>query len=204
MTEFWLIRHGTTHSMLQGISGRSDVDLSEHGRAEAAQLARRIAHSGARAVYASPIRRARQTAELICAQLDCAPLPLPELSELDYGEWTGQPFSSLREDRAWRRFNSFRSGTIIPAGEHLLEVQARAVRALVTLQHAHPDQRVLLVTHADVVRALVLHFLGMPLDLFARLEIGPTSISSLELSPDGARVLRVNDTAHLERAGEAA
>lgn len=198
MTEFWLIRHATTQTMLEGISGRSDVELSEQGQDEARLLANRIADCEARKVYVSPIRRALQTAAPLRAKLDCPLEPLAALAELDYGRWTGQSFDTLREDRTWQRFNSFRSGTVIPGGEHMLEVQARALRALVSLQAAHAGERVLLVTHADVVRAILLHCLGMPLDLFARLEIGPTSISTIELSTDAVRVLRVNDMAHLD------
>jgi probable phosphoglycerate mutase len=92
----------------------------------------------------------------------------------------------------------YRSGTRAPGGELALEAQARAVAAALRLAAAHPDDpdaRVAAVSHADVIKAVLGHALGIPLDLQHRLEVAPASVSEVELRPWGARVLAVNDAA---------
>jgi len=202
MTDFWLIRHGSTDTLQRELAGRaSAVALNSAGRTEVEALARRIARCGAQHVYSSPLERALQTARPLAARLGCEVSPLPGIIELEFGTWTGRRFPELDADPRWRDFNAFRSGTSVPGGEHMLDVQARAVHSLLTLRERHSQERVLIVTHADVIRAVLLHFLGMPQDLFWRLEIAPASITQLELTSSAARLLRANDRGHLEDTG---
>jgi probable phosphoglycerate mutase len=119
----------------------------------------------------------------------------PGLAELDFGAWTGRRIDALGDEADWPHFNSYRSGTRVPGGELALEAQARAVGAVLRLAAAHPDARVAAVSHADVIKAVLGHLLGIPLDLQHRLEIAPASVSEVELRPWGARVLAVNDEA---------
>jgi probable phosphoglycerate mutase len=120
---------------------------------------------------------------------------VPGLVELDFGRWTGRAIDGLHAEPAWGPFNSYRSGTRVPGGELALEAQARAVAAALGLAEAHPDTAVAAVSHADVIKAVVGHVLGVPLDLQHRLEVGPASVCEIELAPWGARVLAVNDLA---------
>ena len=168
------------------------VSLGAEGRRQAEALAERLAGVPLEAVYSSPLERARETAAPIAARLGLAVRAVEELTELDFGDWTGRTIGELAGSERWRLFNTFRSGTAAPNGEHMLEVQARMVRALERLRGAHPDGRVAVVGHGDPLKATLAHYLGVPLDLFQRIEIDPGSLSVVELADHGPRVLLVN------------
>jgi probable phosphoglycerate mutase len=121
----------------------------------------------------------------------------PGLVEIDFGEWTGKTIAELHQLADWKVFNSYRSGTRIPGGEIMAEVLSRALAELDRISQAHPgkDSLVALVSHGDVLRTLVGHFLGMPPDLFQRIEISPASVTVVALDSYGPRVLLVNSTA---------
>ena len=117
----------------------------------------------------SPLERARETAAAIA---EPAGLPVeidPALIEIDFGDWTGSRFEALHGSEAWRRYNAFRGTACSPGGEAMLDVQARAVAAMVRGREAHPGAELVLVSHADVIKAALAHFLGAPLDLFQRI-----------------------------------
>jgi probable phosphoglycerate mutase len=117
------------------------------------------------------------------------------IAVVEFGAWTGRPIDALRGESQWGHFNTYRSGTRAPGGELALEAQARAVSAVLRLAAEHPDGCVAVVSHADVLKAVVGHLLGVPIDLQHRLELAPASVTEAELTPWGARVLRVNETA---------
>jgi broad specificity phosphatase PhoE len=115
-----------------------------------------------------------------------------ELNEIEFGAWTNRTFLDLREEEEWLRFNQFRSGSEIPDGETMVEVQGRMLRLIERLRAAHPEQIVALVSHGDVIKATVAHYLGVPLDLFHRIEISPASVSIVRVERHGPEVLLVN------------
>jgi broad specificity phosphatase PhoE len=204
MTDFWLIRHGSTDTLNHGIAGRAPgIMLNAAGHAEVAALTARIARiqsngKDVHRIYSSPLERTLATARPLASALGCELTQLDAFSELHFGEWTGMTFTDLHCDPQWQHFNLFRGGTQIPGGESMLSVQARAVQALLELRDRHPNLCVIVVSHGDVIKAVVMHFLGIALDFCARLDIAPTSITQLELHEHTARVSCINDTAHLE------
>jgi probable phosphomutase (TIGR03848 family) len=203
MTEFWLIRHGSMDTLDRSIAGRREgVQLNERGRAEVQALARRLRGERFAGVYVSPMERTRETARAVAAAVECDAIEHPGLLELDFGEWTGMEMPELQRDERWRLFNEFRSGTRIPGGETMLEVQARVVAALFEFRAAHPHAKVLLVSHGDVIRALLTYVLGMPIDFYGRLEVAPASITCVSFDTHGLRIARLNDVAHVERWGQ--
>jgi broad specificity phosphatase PhoE len=198
-TRFLLLRHGSTDAVDVSLAGWQDsVTLNVQGEREIAQLARWLTRRKVDALYFSPIGRTQQSAAAIAAALDLAPQPAVALGELRFGDWTGKRFDELHADPVWHRFNVARSITRIPNGEIMLEAQTRAVALLLQLRAEHPAQCVALVTHGDVIKAVLSYFLGMPLDFYARLEISPASWSELELAADYVRVLHVNARAAIE------
>jgi len=114
--------------------------------------------------------------------------------ELQFGEWTGAGMDRLAGEPQWQRFNSFRSGTAIPGGELMLEVQVRTVREVQRLGRRHTGESVIVVSHGDVIRAVIAHYAGIHLDLIHRFEIAPASLSILTVEENGARILLLNDT----------
>ena len=92
----------------------------------------------------------------------------------------------------WQRFDTFRSMTPAPGGESMLDVQARAVRAVIELNRQYPSGTVAVVFHGDVIRSVLLHCLGMPIDFLHRIEVSPARISVVDLAPHEVRVLQMN------------
>lgn len=200
MTLFHLVRHG--EHALQGrlIAGRrTGIGLSPRGRAETLAVAERLAGEQIEAVYASPLDRTRETAEIIAARFGLPVAFRDELLELDFGEWTGLTFDQVRADQRWLPWQSCRSIAAIPGGESWREVQDRAVKALFELRRAHPGGAVVAVSHGDVIRAALLFLLGMPLDFYNRIEVGTGSISTVRLDDAAIRVVAINERPHAGR-----
>ena len=196
MTTFLLVRHATGDHVGRTLAGRAPGTLlSEAGRAEAERLAGRLAARPVHAVYASPMERARETADPIGRRLGLEVHDAPAFAELDFGQWTGRAIESFGDDPAWRHFNTYRSGTRIPGGELLLEAQARAVAELLRLRERHAGETVVVVSHADVIRAVLGHLAGVPMDLLLRFEIDPASVTEIVLEAWGVRIVGVNGRA---------
>lgn len=193
MTTFALIRH-TKHDLVgHTIVGRtSGVRLSREGVEQAERLAQRLEASSISALYSSPLERALNTAAAIAASLRLQTEVAEELNEIEFGAWTNRTLPELHELEEWRRFNLLRSSSQIPGGETMVEVQGRMLRLIERLCAAHPEQTVALVSHGDVIKATLAHYLGVPLDLFHRIEISPASVSLLRVERYGADVLLVN------------
>ncbi len=201
MTVFHLVRHGEP-AVFGRINGRtSGIGLSERGRAEIALVADRLAGENIAALYASPLQRTRETAEILAARLDLPIAFRDDLIELDFGEWTGLTFDQVRADPRWIAWQNCRSIAAIPGGESWRQVQERVVGALFELRRLHPEGNVAIVSHGDVIRAALLFALGMPLDLYARLEIGLASLSTIRIDDFGIRVPALNERPRLAPTG---
>jgi len=194
VTLFYLIRHGQHEVQDRIMVGRAPgIRLSERGRGEAERAATRLAAENIEALYRSPQERAAETARPIAERLELEPLVAPELDEIDVGAWTNLAVADLERDAGFARFNSFRSGTPAPEGEWMLDVQRRVVGLIERLRRERPGCRVALVSHGDPIKAAVLYYLGMPLDLFPRIEVSTGSISRLEVEEWGPRVVGLNE-----------
>lgn len=193
MTCLYLVRHGATDAINRSFTGRlAGVDLNEEGRRQAAQLAERFRRLAIAAIFTSPTDRARQTAETIGRELRVPVQERSALDEIEIGEWSGTNFEILSEQQDFRLFNTARSLSRPPSGELMLEVQSRAVAELLRVAQTCGDCAVIIVTHADVIKAVLAYFLGMPLDLAYRLTIDLASLSTVELGAGAVRVVRIN------------
>lgn len=192
-TLFHLVRHGQYDLIDHALGGRAPGHaLNEAGRGEARWVAGALRGRTVAAVVSSPVQRAQETAAPIAAALGLAVETDEALVELDCGEWTGMTFETLRERPEWHRWNRFRSSAAIPGGETMLAVQARTVAALERLHAVQGEAEVVVVSHADVIKAVLLHVLGAPLDHMGRLEVGPGSRSVVAWHDETARVLATN------------
>jgi probable phosphoglycerate mutase len=192
-----LVRHAATPETGKRLTGRlPGVGISPRGAAQAEATARLLAELPIAAVYTSPLRRCRETARIISAPHGLDPVQYRSLIEVDYGSWSGRTLASLRRTKAWRALLSTPSRVTFPGGERLGEVQARGVAACEDLAAGHKDATIVLVSHGDVIKAILAHYLGVPFDLFQRISVDPASVSEIHLPAAGfPRVLRVN---HLE------
>lgn len=195
MATIVLVRHATTAATGKRLGGWTPgVHLDEGGRQQAEATAERLDTLRLAAVYASPLERTQETARVLARRQGLRVRTRRDLGEVDYGEWTDQPLGQLRRRKLWRVVQQTPSRVTFPGGESIRGAQRRAVEAVETLAAEHGDDTVAAVSHADVIKAVLAHYLGMPLDTFQRLHIAPASISVVHLA-DGAppAVSRVND-----------
>lgn len=196
MATILLVRHATTAATGKRLGGWTPgVHLDEPGRAQAAATAERLAQVPVAAVYASPLERTQETAKVVAARHRLRVRTRKAIGEVDYGEWTDQPLGQLRRRKLWKVVQATPSRVTFPGGESIRGAQARAVDAVERLADEHGEETIVCVSHADVIKALVAHFLGMPLDTFQRLHVAPASVTTMVLG-EGAppAVLQVNDT----------
>lgn len=197
-TRLVLVRHAVTPETGKVLTGRTPgVHLSDRGREQAKATADRLAGTGVAAVYASPIERTTETAELVAERHGLPVVPLDDVVEADFGSWTGETLSGLAERDEWAVVQKAPSRFRFPDGESILEMQARTVSGLDTVVARHPGEVVVVVSHADPIRVALAHFAGTPLDLFQRVIVEPASISVVALAPWGACIVRINDTGDL-------
>jgi probable phosphoglycerate mutase len=193
VTRLLLIRHGQTDAVDRYLAGTAaGVPLNETGRAQAERLAVLLRQVPLSAVASSPLTRTRETAAPIAESHGLDVQVVPRLTEFDVGQWTGRTFRELEPDPEWRRFNAVRSIVRPPGGELMIEVQQRAVSALFDLAAEHSEQTIAVVSHADVIRAALMFFLGIPIDLLHRLDIAPARISIVTLNGYTPVVTQVN------------
>jgi probable phosphoglycerate mutase len=193
MATFYLIRHAHNDYVDKAIAGWTPgVSLNAEGREQAGRLAWKLLGCGITRLYSSPLERALETAAPIAEALGLKVEVRDALGEIRYGEWTGKRFADLDRDPRWRIFNQYRSGTRPPGGETMLEAQVRIAGELECLRARHPDETIAAVSHADIIRAALVHYAGMPIDLYHRLAIDPASFSIVRLEPGGPRIQALN------------
>lgn len=198
-TRLVLVRHAVTEETGKTLSGQMPgIELSEDGRAQAKAVAERLAGLAVAAVYSSPLERTRQTAEAVAAPHGHEVRLVDGLLDEDVGDWTGRTLKELAKDDLWRVIMAAPSRVVFPGGEALPAMQARAVVALDALVAAHPGDVVVAVTHADIVKAAVAHYVGLHFDLFQRLVVSPASITTLAFTGPFPALLTFNDTGSLE------
>ena len=194
-----LVRHAVTAQTGPLLSGRAPgIDLSERGVEQARNVGERLAVLPIRAVYASPIERTRQTAEHIAGHHGLDVRELPGVIEADYGEWTGGKIADLANTDLWKTVQVVPSRARFPGGESISEMQGRMVTALEQVVADHPGEIVVVVSHADPIKAAIAHFTGVHLDLFQRVIVSPASVTVFELGPHGAALVKCNDTGSLD------
>lgn len=194
MPTLLLIRHGENGYLARNkLPGhRTGIHLNEHGRKQAAELDRCLNRLPVKAVYASPLERAVETAGPLASSLKLEVQLHPGLADIDVGVWTG---------RSWKVLNRTKNGKIIqdtpsqfrfPGGESFIQVQERVISALDSIVTAHEHELVAVVFHADPIKLAVAHYLGLPLDHFQRLTVSPGSVTVLHIDGPSGRLLALN------------
>jgi probable phosphomutase (TIGR03848 family) len=194
MKRLLLLRHATTDHTGKRLSGWTPgIHLGSKGLDEARALAERLAPVELHAIYSSPLERCQETAAAVAEPRGLKVSTVDDLGEVRYGDWTGKELGELAKTDLWRTVQFHPSGARFPDGESIHEMQTRAVAACERLRAAHPDQTVAACSHADVIKAVVAHYLGMHLDLFQRLVVTPASVTALAFGRV-PYLLRLNDS----------
>ncbi|MFC8596815.1 MSMEG_4193 family putative phosphomutase [Isoptericola sp. NPDC057191] len=203
-----LVRHGRTTANAQGVlAGRTaGVRLDAAGREQAARTAARLAEVPLAAVVTSPLERCRQTARAVVEHQQrtegTAPPTLVErgINECDYGQWQGRALSDLAKEPLWSLVQSQPSAVTFPGGESLAAMQSRSVAAVrrhdAIIGEQHGEGAVwAAVAHGDIIKSVLADALGMHLDLFQRIAVGPGSVSIVRYGPHRPEVVAVNTDA---------
>jgi broad specificity phosphatase PhoE len=181
MTHFLLIRHGKHNGPDGVLLGRSDAaGLSDEGREQIRRLGFFLARPQVDFIYTSPRLRCRETAAELAIAFG-APVETDEaLDEVNYGEWTGRTFDDLAGDAVWATWNDQRDFVRVPGGERMRDVQIRIMRHLQCASALHPDARIAIVTHAEVIRAAVLAERNLSLRQWAEIDVELGSVWPLD------------------------
>lgn len=187
-----LVRHGH-HAMLgRWLCGRMPgVQLDELGCRQMSRCAEMIP-ARPLAIQSSPQRRAQQSASILAWHFGLPVEIAPEVDEIDYGEWTSRAFAELEGNTRWNRWNTRRSAGRPPGGESMRVLQERMVQYLEQLRCAQADGAIVIVSHAEPIRAALLYYSRTPLDNFLSIEVDPASISTLAVNRAGIRISRIN------------
>jgi probable phosphoglycerate mutase len=194
VTTVLLVRHGLTEATGTSLSGRAPgLDLSEQGRAQAVDLAGRLAAVPLTALVTSPLERCLQTTQALVRD-GLEPQVDERFIEVGYGDWTGRPLAELVKEPLWKVVQQHPSAAQFPNGESLAATQARAVAAVRDWNARLGDQATYAVcSHGDVIKAILADALGLHLDQFQRIVVYPCSVSVVHYTPTRPFVVRVND-----------
>ena len=201
MTTVLLVRHGRTTANDAGVlAGWADgVSLDETGQAQVRSLAGRLTPVPLVAVVTSPLQRCRETTDLLVEGQGRARAPGRAPGRVRYGEWTGQELKKLAKEPLWKVVQAHPSGDDVPrrGRESLRAMADRAVDAVrdwnSRLASDKKEAVYAVVSHGDVIKAILADALGMHLDQFQRLVVDPGSVSVVSYTPLRPFVLRVND-----------
>jgi broad specificity phosphatase PhoE len=194
------LRHGeTAWTRERRFSGSHDLSLTPQGERQAQALADALAAERVAAVYASPLERTLRTAEIIARAQRLSVILEPDLREMAFGDWEGLTRDEV-EARWPELFGVWRTAPerAVPArGEGLLEVAGRAAKALQQIRDYHAEGTVVVVSHAIVLRLIVLEALGLGPERLWSLDASPAGLTEIEYQPGWATVHRMNTLAHL-------
>ncbi len=193
----FLIRHGETeHNVEGGITGQLDIPLNEYGVEQAEKLAERLKNENFDAAYSSDLERTYKTTKIVSGRQNLHPEEFKEFREMDFGTVEGKPkevFGRMADES-----NKERHFYTPPDGESTHEAGQRFLGKLEDLSENHENDKILVGGHSVALKATLMRILDLKGEYYGKLNLGNTSITELELEEGGWKLIRVNDTAHLE------
>ncbi|WP_274425723.1 histidine phosphatase family protein [Chelativorans sp. YIM 93263] len=192
-TVIHLLRHGSHGDFGSILTGRNPgAPLTPAGQEEARAVGRHLADANLDALYTSPQLRAYQTAQIISAETGTESTIADELDEIDFGRWCGRTFDDLASDPLWREWNEQRDFAATPAGETMRDVAARLVGFIERIRREFHGGSIALVSHADVIKAGICHYLGASFQEVHTIEIRPASLTTIAVGAQGGKLLSSN------------
>ena len=188
------MRHGETAWNREGrVMGRNPIELDAEGRAQVAAsipFARLIKPE---LIVTSPLARARQSAEIIAAGVGDVPIAEdPQLSEVLYGRWEGMVYDDLLEDADYLTYRDHPLDAPTPGGETIAQVQSRGIEAVRRAIGENSGRRILFVSHGDIIRTVLCHFMRLELAHFRRIRVDNAAFSGFQLIGDFAEMKFLN------------
>jgi probable phosphomutase (TIGR03848 family) len=195
MPTLLLIRHGENDFLKQNrLPGRlPDIHLNQRGREQAAALAETLKAYPIKAIYSSPLERAVETAGPLAQALGLPIQLRPGLQDSDVGEWQGMHLSKLRKLPLWKQVQEQPSTFRFPGGESFMDIQERMVREIDAIRRTHKQKDMLaIIFHADPIKLVLAHFLGLPMDNFQKFGVAAGSVSILVVGKSGGQLAALN------------
>lgn len=204
MSTIIFLRHGhSAANATDTLTGQlPGIGLSSKGKKQAVELIERIGAKRIDLLHLSPIERCQLTIDPWLRSKNSNSLLSYEirdgLSEIDFGDWSGQKLSSLRRKPLWKDIQNRPSSVTFPGGESFRKVQRRAVAAVGDILAIKGDKTHLVVSHSDTIKLILAHYSAMKLDSFQSLIINPASFSVLKSHKAGTSILTINNQSTLK------
>ena len=200
-TTVFLVRHGQTDPNVTGLyMGWSEIDLNEMGYTQARRLSERLRNVAIASIYSSPLRRAHTTAAIIAEPHRLELEVWQDLIEIQFGDWQGLHMDEIKQrwPVLWRGWRTDPSNLTLPNGESLTQAASRSISAFERIVDSNRGKQTIIVTHEVIIKVLVAYALGAPNSIYRRFDIGNTSLTVLQASNSNYRLIKLNDTFHLE------
>jgi probable phosphoglycerate mutase len=193
-----ICRHGeTAWNRERRLMGSLDIPLSEEGRRQCVRLAKVLATFGITRIVTSPLARAAESAYIFADALRLETAFDRDLEEVRFGRWQGQSYDEVLTDPDFQRYLANPVTQPTPGGETVLDVQRRGLAALA---RAPAGEQTLFVSHGDIIRATLCHYLGMPVAQFRRIRIDNCGVNAISDVNGSVEVKFVNMLPDPERA----
>ena len=189
-----LMRHGETAWNREGrVMGRNPIELDADGRAQVQASVPFARLLRPELIVTSPLARARQSAEIIAAGVgDVGIAEDPQLSEVKYGRWEGMVYDDLIEDAEYLNYRDHPLDAPTPGGETIAQVQSRGVEAIRRAITDNSGRRILFVSHGDIIRTVLCHFMRLELAHFRRIRVDNAAFSGFQMIGDFAEMKFLN------------
>ena len=200
ITTVLVIRHGQTASNTNGhYMGWSQEDLNQKGYEQVQLLSERLSNTPIDAIYTSPLKRARTTAETVAKPHNLDLIEMGDLIEINLGDWQGLHASEIikKWPDMWQQSRVDPSALSWPNGESFAQTAQRSVQAFNTIVEASHGKLVAIVTHDIIVRIIAIHVLGVTYSIYRRMEVGNASFTKIVVTDGKNQLVTLNDTSHL-------
>jgi broad specificity phosphatase PhoE len=199
MSTIFLFRHGETDMTHGRYCGSSDPPLNDRGREQAQRICGFLRSETIAAIYASPLRRAIQTAEPSARALGLEITPIAALREADFGEWEGRTFEEVRRryPARWSAREADPCSVAPPGGESYRDLLARIVPAFEDLLGSHGDATIAVFAHRSVNRLFMTRVFTMPVAHYRRIQCDPGALTIIRSHNRRTEILKINECCHL-------
>ena len=201
MARIFLVRHGVTdHNSARKFLGHTDVELSAEGFRQVEKLRDRLAKEKIDAIYASDLKRAMSSAEVISAGHEVEIVSCSELREINYGETECLTYEEIKQKfpELAEAINKLSPALSFPGGESLQGFIARTLKFLDRLNKNDPEQKILIVSHGGPIRTLLCDILGVGQSFWRTFRLDNASLSIVDTYTQRTILSLLNDTSHLK------
>ncbi|MCK4549329.1 MAG: histidine phosphatase family protein [Candidatus Krumholzibacteria bacterium] len=187
----YMIRHGRTDwNDQRRIMGREQVPLNEKGRDMVAAVAGQLAAEGISAIYSGTLARTKETSRILAASWDADIIFEPRLDESTYEKWVGRKYTELKGDHDFDLYGTAPTESNFSEGEGMTDIQQRVLAVIDRIAQEKRGIKTALVSHADLIKPVITHYLGMDLDTMHRLAVANASVTVLDLGYPGTPRIR--------------